>query len=73
MMTYRLKTLLARQQQEDFPFLRQKWPRNSDNQKMPTTGSPFSKPSGSLPPGEVNPLHMILAPERTNLIAPLST
>ena len=38
-----------------------------------TTGSPASKPSGSLPPGEVRPRHMILAPERTNLIAPLST
>lgn len=38
-----------------------------------TTGSPASSPSGSLPPGEVRPRHMILAPERTNLIAPLST
>ena len=39
----------------------------------PTTGSPFSKSSGRRPPGEVIPRHMIFAPPRTNLMAPLST
>lgn len=41
--------------------------------RAPTTGSPFSKPSGRRPPGEVSPRHIILAPPRTNLMAPLST
>ena len=38
-----------------------------------TTGSPFSRSSGRRPPGDVIPRHIILAPPRTNLMAPLST
>lgn len=66
-------TSQVHQQQEDSPFLQQKQPIYEIRVIHLTTGSPFSNPSGSLPPGEVSPLHIIFAPERTNLIAPLST
>lgn len=46
---------------------------HSSSTRTRTTGSPLARPSGNLPPGEVRPRHMIFAPERTNLIAPLST
>ena len=38
-----------------------------------TTGDSASTSSSKAPPGDVSPGHIIFAPDRTNLIAPLST